>query len=136
MASIQMGRGSDQAIRLFEKLESMPDTVVGGALEAAGDIVHRRVIATGEAMGVFRTGQVVASFRRGKAERDGGTMSVEIKPTGSRTDGNKRTNSEVAFINEYGKRGQPPRPFMRTAADKSEDEIERVIAQRIDEYIG
>ena len=44
--------------------------------------------------------------------------------------------AEIAFINEYGKQGQPARPFIGTAmnrsADRIQDQAEKVIGDWIE----
>ena len=53
--------------------------------------------------------------------------------SGTRTRGRTKTrNAEIAFINEYGKRGQAPRPFIRQAAEQGAD----TIAKPGEEIIG
>ena len=49
---------------------------------------------------------------------------ADVTFSGTRTRGRTRTrNAEIAFINEYGKRNQPARPFIRTAAETGGDQI-------------
>lgn len=60
-----------------------------------------------------------------KLTDDGGSISVTFK--GSRVDARhkKRTrNAEIAFVANYGRRGQPARPFVRTANERSAERIE------------
>ena len=66
-----------------------------------------------------------------KKTETGGYSDVTF--SGSRTRGRTKTrNAEIAFINEYGKRGQPARPFIATAAEQYADQIaepgEKIVA--------
>ena len=61
-----------------------------------------------------------------------------ISFTGTRRRGNTTTrNAEIAFVNEYGKKGQPARPFIGTAMSRNEEAItapaEKVIGDWIEE---
>lgn len=61
-----------------------------------------------------------------KITEDGGKISVTFK--GSRTDKKhkkKVRHAEIMFVNEYGKRGQQPRPAIRTANAKAEERIQQ-----------
>ena len=61
-----------------------------------------------------------------KLSEDGGTISVTF--SGTRKDKKHKTpvrNAEIAFINEYGKKGQAARPFVRTANTRAEERIQK-----------
>jgi hypothetical protein len=60
--------------------------------------------------------------KRAKKTDDGGRKRISFD--GTRRRGNTDTrNGEIAFVNEYGKRGQPARPFMRTALEQNAELI-------------
>ena len=40
--------------------------------------------------------------------------SISVYPKGTRSDGNRRSVAEVAFVNEFGTSSQPARPFINT----------------------
>ena len=57
-----------------------------------------------------------------KLTADGGHQDITF--SGTRPRGNKRVrNAEIAFINEYGRRGQPARPFIGKAMTANEEKI-------------
>ena len=61
---------------------------------------------------------------------------MSVYPQGSRKRGNTTTsNSEIAFINEFGKHGQPPRPFIQTANEKYADRAVDAAFDVYDEYL-
>lgn len=105
----------------------MPDSVRNDALEAMAAVAMAAVKQSGEAMGVRDPESNVhildkITHTRPRKTDTGGRTDVTF--SGSRTRGKTRsTNSEIAFINEFGKRGQPARPFIATAAEQAADQI-------------
>ena len=60
--------------------------------------------------------------KKAKQTDDGGYEKITFD--GTRRRGKTTTrNAEIAFVNEYGKRGQDARPFMRTALYQNEELI-------------
>lgn len=83
------------------------------------------------------TGISAKSIQKGKVKKDRDGRSLSVYPRGTRKRGGQTTrNAEIAFINEYGKRGQPARPAIGTANKKKEEEAvaagERVYNQFLD----
>lgn len=74
-------------------------------------------------------------FIRQKLKVKGASRAIYVSPKGTRSDGNKRRNAEVAFVNEYGKAGQPARPFINTANEKSADAAVEAAAGVYDKYL-
>lgn len=60
-----------------------------------------------------------------------------IYPKGSTANGPNKTkrNAEVAYINEYGKKNQPPRPFMRDGAERAAGEAVQQEEQKFNDYL-
>ncbi len=113
----------------LEQVAAIPDDVVRDMLDAEAQVVEEAQVATGMQMGVYRTGETLRSIRRGKLKKDrDGIRTVSITFSGTNDKGER--NAAVAFINEYGKRGQPARPFIATAnaaaADSAVAEAEKV----------
>ena len=106
--------GLDDLILSLEEIAAIPDDVAAAMLEAEAQVVEEAQIAQGMTMGVYDTGQTLRSIRRGKMKkaRDGSRV-VYVTPQGVNERGER--NAAVAFINEYGKRDQPARPFIATA---------------------
>lgn len=120
----------------LEDMAMLPDEVLDGMLYAEADVVEPAIKAKALAYGVNDTGKLVNSIKRGKVKRsaDGRTLSVSAQ--GSRTRGGITTrNSEIAFLNEYGKRNVPARPFMRDATEESADEAVQAAERVYDEYL-
>ena len=91
------------------------------------EVAEDQVRKTGETMGVRDPESRVhildkVTHTKPKESDSGGYADVTFSDT--RTRGRTTTrNAEIAFINEYGKRNQPARPFIRTAAETGGDQI-------------
>lgn len=127
--------GFDELNAAYEKLKDIPHSVTQDVLEAMGTVAMERIRETGEAMGVRdpeSSEHILDKLKLSKVTytKDGGYLKVTY--SGKRLRGKTTTqNSEIAFINEFGKRGQPARPFMKTALDKSADEISQAGADKL-----
>ncbi|HRR37239.1 MAG TPA: HK97 gp10 family phage protein, partial [Clostridia bacterium] len=51
-----------------------------------------------------------------------------------RSDG--ESNAKIANILEYGKHGQPPKPFLKPAKSKSKDSCIRAMKEKLEEEIS
>lgn len=126
--------GLDDLISDLGSLAELPDSVVDEMLKAEADVIEPEQHRTAKSMGVYRTGVTEGSIKRTavKAGKDGRYLS--IYPQGKNADGN--SNAEVAFVNEFGKRGQPARPFIDTAnknkTDQAVDAAEKVYNAFVD----
>lgn len=122
-------KGLDDINEMFADLYPIPESVVKDALTAMAKVGEQAVKATGESLGVRDENNKTANHILDKIKhskprktKDGGVTNVTF--SGTRTRGRTKTrNAEIAFVNEYGKRGQAPRPFIRLAAEKSGDKI-------------
>ena len=117
--------GLDGLINDLSELAKLPDSVTDDILNAEADVIVTAQQNEARTMwvGPYATGVAAASIKKGKPKRVGLDKSILIAPSGSRKRGNTTTrNAEIAFINEYGKGGQPARPAMRNAIEKKADE--------------
>ena len=127
--------GFDELNAAYAELKDIPHSVTQDVLEAMGTVAMERIRETGEAMDVRDPGSsehILDKLKLSKVTytKDGGYLKVTY--SGKRLRGKTTTqNSEIAFINEFGKRGQPARPFMKTALDKSADEISQAGADKL-----
>lgn len=126
MATLEI-YGMDDLDAAFNRIGNIPEAVTTRALNEMADIAAAAIRRSGEAMGVRDPESEVHILdkivkRKAKITRDGGY--VDISFSGTRTRGkNKTRNAEIAFINEYGKRGQPARPFIGQAMNQNEEKI-------------
>ena len=113
--------GIDNFLDDLSNLCKLPDAVVESMLNAEADVVVAAQRKMAKSMGVLATGVTASSIRKGKVEKRQGKLAITVSPRGKNRRGNR--NAEVAFINEYGKHGQPARPFIRTANQQAERKI-------------
>lgn len=126
MARLEI-EGFDELDAALKRIGNVPDSVKTQALDAMAAVAKEKIRATGEAMGVRDPDSNVhildkLTTTKAKLTESGGREDVTF--SGSRRRGNTTTrNSEIAFVNEYGKQGQPARPFIGQAMTRNEKEI-------------
>lgn len=126
--------GLDDLMLSLEEIASIPDDVAAAMLDAEAQVVEEAQIAEGMSMGVYRTGETLRSIRRGKMKKGrDGVRTVYVTPQGTNEKGER--NAAVAFINEYGKRGQPARPFISAANAKAADPAVGEAEKVYDEFL-
>ncbi len=111
----------------LEELDDSTDELMKEMLVAEAEVVQEAQKKTAKSMGVYDSsgrnvgGHVADSITVSKKTRKNADGMVQyVYPKGSRHRKNTTSsNSEIAFINEFGKKGQPPRPFIRTANEAS-----------------
>ena len=103
--------GFDRFTASLDKLTALPDATVAEMLTAGGEVI-----------------------KEGKPNVKAGY--VEIRPTGTRKSGRKTVrNEEIGYITEYGKKGEPARPWMREGNADSEDKAVDFAGQVFDNYL-
>jgi len=126
MASLEL-QGFEDLDQVFNRIADIPFSVTAEALDGMAEVAMAKVKSTGESMGVRdpeSSEHILDKLKRNKAKKTdfGGYETITF--SGSRTRGNTKTrNAEIAFVNEYGKRNQPARPFIGRAMSENEDEI-------------
>lgn len=126
MATLEF-TGFDALDAAYLRISDIPWEVTQEALAAMSEEAAARIRSSGESMNVRdpESGvHILDKIKPSKAKQTetGGVQYVTF--TGSRTrNGIKTRNAEIAFINEYGKRGQVARPFMLRAMEDGADEI-------------
>ena len=139
MATLEL-QGFEDLEDAFRRISEIPFDVTAEALDKMADVAAEKIRSTGEAMGVRdqeSDTHILDKIKPRKAKKTeyGGYEMISF--TGTRTRSGRRTrNAEIAFINEYGKQGQPARPFIGTAmnrgADQIQDQAEKVIGDWIE----
>ena len=126
----------------LSRLGSGTDAVAEKVLEAGGQVVLSRVkanlsavIGSGTKYDSRSTGELEASLGLSpvKADRDG-NHNIKIGFSEPRSDGG--SNAKLANILEYGKHGQPAKPFLKPAKTSSRAECIRVMTQTLDEEVA
>ena len=116
--------GLEELIGGFDAIAEIPDEVVLEMLVAEAEVIAPAQEAEARAMlsGKYSTGETAQSIsydKKLKKTSDG--RAIYVYPKGTRRHGNKRRAAEVAFVDEFGKQGQPARPFIQTANEKAAD---------------
>ena len=120
MAKVQVKMPEDFLLRL-SRLGDKTDEIIPKVLEAGGEVVEQKVRANLSAV-IGRdtkeesrsTGELLSALgvSPAKVDRDG-NYNVKVGFSEPRPDG--RSNAMIANVLEYGKSGQPAKPFMKPA---------------------
>lgn len=126
MAQIDI-QGFDELNDAFTRMSDIPDSVMQKSLEAMADTALPLIKAKGEAMGVRdpeSNVHVLDKLKRMKFKKTDWGGRIDLNFSGTRTrNGVKTRNAEIAFVNEYGRRDLPARPFVGNALAENEDKI-------------
>lgn len=140
MAKVTM-KYPDDLIAKLSKFEGKTDEICGKALTAGAAVVERQVRSNlKEAIG-HNTKE--PSRSTGQLERALGTTRVLVDDKGNynikvgfdepRADGT--SNAKIANVLEYGRQGQPPRPFLTPAKKKTKKPAESKMKSVLEEEI-
>lgn len=132
--------GLDQLVLDLKELSSLPYSVLEEMINAESDVVVRaqRLKARVMLSGSYSKGLVSQAIAKKKARKIGSGIRQMITVDGTVRDEHHKSGTrvaEIAFINEFGKTGQPARPFMKTANDESSDEAVNAAFKVYDSYL-
>lgn len=141
MAKAQMMMPENFLDRL-SKLGSQSDAIAEKVLEAGGKVVLAKVqsnlssvIGRGTKYDSRSTGELERSIGLSPAKLDrDGNHNVKIGFVDPRSDGD--SNAKIANILEYGKHGQPAKPFLKPAKRASKSACEETMKRAFEEEIG
>lgn len=112
--------GVDALARVLNDIANIPDDVQGRIVDAMADVVEEAQVYTAGTMlqGPYYQGDVAGSVKKSriKKRKSGPYVDIEFK---GMAHGNRL--AEIAFVNEYGKKSQPARPFIKTANTISDE---------------
>ena len=137
MAKVEMDGLGELTLSLKE-IADLPDAVIDEMLNAQADIAAaaQQEEATRMLVGPYATGTTAMTVRKGKVKIKNGQRVIYVTPTGTRKRGKTVTrNAEIAFLNEYGTRKIPARPFIRTANERTAVEQEKAAMKIYDDYL-
>lgn len=125
----------DDLLKKLSRLGSKMDDVSETVLETGGEIVLDKVrnnlqgVLSGES-----TGELLGSLGLSKVllGRDG-NHNIKVGFAEPRSDG--RSNAMIANIIEYGKHGQPAKPFLKPAKSQSKKACIDAMTQKLEEEI-
>ena len=142
MANLEMS-GFDNLNDAFNRIADIPFEVTAEALDAMADVAVSQIKSSGESMGVRDPDSdihILDKITTKKPVKTEGGGREAITFSGTRTRGGTKTrNAEIAFVNEYGKRGQPARPFIKNAMEHEEEIAapgEKIIGDWIENKFG
>ena len=119
----------------MRKAGELPADVRKQMADAQAEVVEKALVYYAGTMlqGPYYRGGVARSVtrRKARATRDGATANIIFKGT---QHGNRL--AEIAFVNEFGKKSQKARPFIRTANDKSADPAADAAHEVLDKYLN
>ena len=118
----------DEFLTKLSQLGKDTDAVTEKVLEAGGKVVLAKVrsnLAAGELAQSLGLSPV-------KLNREG-NHDIKIGFSEPRSDGG--SNAKIANILEYGKSGQPPKPFLKPAKSAAKAECIRVMEQMLKEEV-
>ncbi len=144
MAKMEMKLPEEFLLKL-SRLSDSTDEIIPEVLEAGGEVVLSKaksnlssVVGHGTKTKSRSTGELKDSLglSPAKQKRDGSGWDIKIGFAEPRSGGD--SNAKIANILEYGKHGQPPKPFLKPARTQSksaaveamkaklESEVERI----------
>ena len=131
----------DDFLKQLSRLGSDFDAVAESVLEAGGEVVLQKVQSNLSA--VVGKGTKYDSRSTGELERSLGLSPAKLNRDGNhdikigfaepRSDGD--SNAKIANILEYGKHGQPAKPFLKPAKSASKAAAVAAMKQKFEEEV-
>ena len=132
----------EEYLRRLSKLGDRQDEIAEKVLEAGGKVVLEKVrsnlsavVGKGTKYPSRSTGELVSSLGLSSVKRDrNGNSNIKVGFAEPRSDGG--SNAKLANIIEYGRHGQPPHPFLKSAKSASKAACEAAMIQKFEEEVG
>lgn len=126
----------------LSKLESKTDEIIPKVLEVGGEVVANKVKSNLQAIignGIKEesrsTGQLISALGVTTAKQDKeGNYNVKVGFSEPRRDG--KSNAMIAGVLEYGKHGQPPKPFLKPAKSASKSACISAMKSKFEEELN
>jgi HK97 gp10 family phage protein len=131
----------DDFLEKLSKLGAKTDEISERVLEAGGEVVLAKirsnlsaVVGKDTKVESRSTGELERSLGMTKARVDRqGNHNIKIGFAEPRSDGG--SNAKIANILEYGRHGQPAKPFLKPAKSSSKSACEAAMKQKLEEEI-
>ena len=141
MAKVDLKMPND-FLEKISKLGKQSDEISERVLEAGGEVVLAKVRSTLSSVvgkdtkiDSRSTGELEKSLGITKARVDrNGNHNIKIGFAEPRSDGD--SNAKIANILEYGRHGQPAKPFLKPAKTSSKSACEAAMKQKLEEEIN
>lgn len=140
MAKVNM-KMPEEFLMKVSKLADQTDVIIPKVLEAGGEVVLEKV--KGNLQSVIgkdtkypskSTGELLSSLGLTSAKQDrDGDYNVKVGFAEPRSDGG--SNAKIANIIEYGKHGQPAKPFLKPAKSASRKPCMGAMIAKLEEEI-
>lgn len=132
----------DDFLEKISKLGKQSDEISERVLEAGGEVVLAKIRSTLSSVvgkdtkiDSRSTGELEKSLGITKARVDrNGNHNIKIGFAEPRSDGD--SNAKIANILEYGRHGQPAKPFLKPAKTSSKSACEAAMKQKFEEEIN
>ena len=126
MAKTTIKMPEDFLLKL-SRLGEKTNEIIPKVLEAGGEVVEAKVksnlqavIGSGTKEESRSTGELLSALGVSSARQDkDGNFNVKVGFSEPRPDG--KSNAMIAGVLEYGKSGQPPKPFLKPAKSASKN---------------
>ena len=123
-------------------LADKTDTIIPKVLEAGGEVVKAKVksnlqasLGSNTKLPSRSTGELVRALGVSPAGVDRqGNYNIKVGFDEPRSDG--ESNAKIANILEYGKSGQPPKPFLKPAKSSSRNACIDAMKRKLEEEIS
>ncbi len=131
----------DDFLRKVSALGEKTDEIIPRVLEAGGEVALEKVRDNLESV-IGRdtkspsrsTGELASALGLSPARMDkNGNFNVKVGFSEPRSDG--ESNAKIANILEYGKHGQPPKPFLKPAKTQARKPSIEVMKEKLEEEI-
>ncbi|MHB1155051.1 MAG: HK97-gp10 family putative phage morphogenesis protein [Eubacteriales bacterium] len=141
MAKFNFSLPDDLLLKL-STLEEKTDEIVPEVLKAGGEIVLNAVkskltsvIGSGTKYPSRSTGELVDSLGMSDVRLDkNNSFNIKIGFAEPRSDGG--SNAQIANVIEYGKSGQPAKPFLKPAKSSSKTAAIEAMRNKFDEKVS
>lgn len=126
--------GADKLAKDLYRVAAIPQNVQQDMVNAMGDVFAEAQVYTAATMlqGPYYEGDVASSVKKSRMKKNKSGPYVDIEFKGM-AHGNRL--AEIAFVNEYGKKSQPARPFIRTANELSDKPSQEAAYKVYDEWL-
>ena len=141
MAKVEIKMPEEFLLKV-SKLAEKTDEILPKVLEAGGEVVLAKVkgnlssvVGRSTKIESRSTGELIGSLglSPAKQKRDGSGWDVKVGFAEPRSGGG--SNAKIANILEYGKHGQPPKPFMKPVKTQSKSACEQAMRSKFEQEV-
>lgn len=140
MARVQMKMPEDFLIKV-SKLADKTDEIIPRVLDAGGDVMLKKiksnlssVVGSGTKSPSRSSGELESALGLSPTLVDkNGNYNIKVGFSEPRSDGD--SNAKIANILEYGKSGQPPKPFLKPAKSAGRKPTIEAMKSKLDEEL-